>query len=170
MNLFGPNLILRIASLEDIDVILLWENNPEHWLVSNTREAFSREDIVSFISAENDLANANQLRLMAFDENKMPVGCIDLFDYDLRNSRVGLGILVDKQYRGMGYAKEMLQLVIEHCLHVLNLNSLHAEILEENSASVKLFEGAGFELSGTKKQWTWDGKKFQNQRIYQLLR
>jgi diamine N-acetyltransferase len=160
---------IRHAALQDVDAIFQWENNEDHWFVSNTQIPFTREQIVQFIQFENDIYGANQTRFMIFDANDSPVGCIDLFEYDPVNMRVGVGVLIDPKFRGKGYGKAAISLVMEYCVEELRVHQLYAEVLEDNKASQVIFEDMGFVQSGLKKQWMWDGEKFVDQIFYQRL-
>ena len=37
---------------------------------------------------------------MILNADGLPLGCIDLFDFDPVNMRVGVGVLIDPQFRG----------------------------------------------------------------------
>ena len=66
---------------------------------------------------------------------------IDLFDFDFKNSRAGVGILVKEPTdRLKGYGREALKLLVDYSFGHLNLHQLYCHISEENEASIKLFE------------------------------
>ena len=59
------NIILRAPEPGDIDVLYLWENDPEIWQVSNTITPFSRYILEKYIeNAHLDIYQVKQLRLM----------------------------------------------------------------------------------------------------------
>lgn len=166
----GEVVELRAAEPADVDQIFKWENDPDNWLVSNTIAPYSKHQILQFIESANDIFASNQLRLMIALHSGEIVGCVDLFDFDPKNKRAGLGVLIDPIYRGKGYAREALQLTINYGFNLLELHGFYAEVLSTNEASQRLFEHVGFVQTGVKKQWLWAGKNYVDQLFYQILR
>lgn len=166
----GKSVQLRAAEPEDVDQIFKWENDPDNWLVSNTIAPYSKHQILQFIENSNDIFVSNQLRLMITLHSGETVGCIDLFDFDPKNKRVGLGVLMDADYRGKGYASEALQLTLSYGFDLLELHSFFAEVISTNKGSQHLFERVGFERSGVKKEWLWSGDRFVDQIFYQIFK
>ena len=169
MRLKGERCFLRQASKKDVDDIVRWENDTDHWLVSNTSTSYSKDEVEHFIEHENDIFINHQMRLMIINDAENSVGCIDLYDFDVNNKRVGVGILIDPDYRGKGFGIEALLVLSRFCFEHLDVRSIYADVLISNTSSVKLFESAGFELCGTKKDWLWDGNDFIDQNFYQLF-
>jgi diamine N-acetyltransferase len=79
---------------------------------------------------------------------------VDLFDFEPLHRRIGLGILIaDKNDRQKGYAAEALQLVLQYCVEFLECHQVYCHVETDNSASIKLFEKLGFQISGRRKDW-----------------
>ena len=145
---------LRCAEPEDAERIFRWENDRGIWRVSGTHVPYSRFQIEQYLLGDNDIAAQKQLRLMIdLTESGNTIGCIDIFDYDAINSRAGLGILIDKDYRRLGYAKIALALCVEYLFKDLLLHQVYCSIDESNTESQQLFVGQGFELVGRRKDW-----------------
>lgn len=94
MFIKGENIHLRALEPEDVDVLYKWENNREIWHVSNTQTPFSRYVLEQFlVNAHEDIYTNKQLRLIISpNESDIPVGAIDLFDFDPYHLRAGIGI------------------------------------------------------------------------------
>lgn len=163
---------LRALEPEDIDLLFTWENNEEIWTVSHTIAPFSKHILALYIqNSDKDLYETKQLRLMIDNREGKTVGAIDLFDFDPFHSRIGIGILVhNSEDRSKGYATAALQLMIRYCFERLNLHQVYANILTDNQISIKLFTKAGFELSGTKKDWIRAGSEWKDEHLLQLIR
>ena len=145
---------LRCAEPEDAEQIYRWENERDVWRVSGTHTPYSHFQIEQFLLDNNDIAAQKQLRLMIdLTDNSTTIGCIDIYDYDAVNSRAGIGILIDKNYRQQGYAKAALALCVEYLFHDLLLHQVYCSIDESNKESQQLFVGLGFELIGRRKDW-----------------
>ncbi len=161
---------LRVAEPNDADMIYRWENDMEIWRDSETRVPFSLRQIECFLLNNNDLVSEKQLRLIIEDTtNGDAVGCIDIYDYDEFNSRAGIGILIDKNHRGKGYAKNAIAMLIDYCFNTLILNQIYSLVLATNLTSILLFENLGFERCGVKKQWYKTPKGFVDQIEYQYI-
>jgi len=168
----GNKVYLRALEPDDIDVLVEWENNPENWQVSGTLAPYSKRNLEKFIDSSHlEIYQTGQLRLMIADTNsKTPIGTVDIFEFDLFNSRAGVGILIaDEARRNNGYATETLQLVKQYCFNHLGINQLFCNIASDNEASLHLFQKAGFELNGSKKAWLKRGNEFKDEYFLQLL-
>ena len=166
----NENIILRVAEPYDTDTIFRWENDMEIWRVSETIVPFSKHQIEQFLLNNNDLTSEKQLRLMIDDaKNGDTVGCIDLYDFDSFNERAGLGIMIDKNYRGKGYAKQAIRLLLDYCFNTLLLNQIYALTLASSTDSILLFESLGFERCGVRKQWCKTASGFVDQIEYQYI-
>lgn len=177
MKLTGEQIQLRALEPSDIDVIYSWENNTDHWKVSNTQAPFSRHVLKQYIdAAHQDIYSAKQLRLVidAFAEGTpvaRPVGCIDLFDFEPNHLRAGVGILIaEKDDRRKGFATEALKLLVDYCFDTLNLQQLYCNITIDNDPSILLFKKHGFEITGVKKSWLREGNSFKDELLLQLIR
>jgi len=99
------------------------------------------------------------------------IGLIDLFDFDPKNKRAGVGIIIqDENDRHSGYGKEALGLVIGYAFNQLQLHQLYANISTENSASLTLFTTFGFEKIGVKKDWNFTRNRFHDEALFQLIK
>jgi len=174
MILQGTNIVLRAPEPEDIDVLYLWENDPEIWKISSTLTPYSKYVLEQYIlNAHEDIYKARQVRLMIdlkdSGNNSKTIGAIDLFDFDPANKRAGIGILIDKSARNSGYAKEALELLIDYCFSVLSLHQLFCNIGTDNTQSLNLFTKSGFQTIGIKKDWIYFGNKWYDEYILQLI-
>jgi diamine N-acetyltransferase len=164
-------LSLRALEPEDIDLLFLWENNEENWTISHTLTPFSKHTLAQYIrDSHQDIYESRQLRLMMDLKSGKTIGAIDLFDFEPLHMRAGLGILVhNPSDRSRGYATAALNLMIHYCFEKLRLHQLYANILSDNTISLKLFLNAGFEVTGIKKEWIREGSSWQDESILQLI-
>ena len=115
--------------------------------------------------------STKQLRLaICENDDENAIGLIDLFDFDPKNNRAGIGILIkNKDDRNQGIGTESLELLIKYAFYHLNLNQLYANIDSENGASLQLFVKFGFEKIGVKKQWNLVHGKYKDEILFQLI-
>jgi len=172
ITLKGNTVYLRALEPTDLDFIFQLENNEEIWEVSNTTSPFSRFVLTQYLeNSHKDIYEARQLRLViCVSENKKAIGCIDLFDFEPKHKRVGVGILIaSEENKQKGYASEALKLLSNYVFQYLELHQIYAGIIEDNTASIKLFEKLGFIKTGTKKDWISSKGIFKNELQYQLI-
>ncbi|SFS74942.1 GNAT family N-acetyltransferase [Lutibacter maritimus] len=170
-NLIGKNISLRALEPEDIDFLFLTENNELFWEVSSTQVPFSKHLLKQYINnAHQDIYEAKQYRFVICNSTNIPIGMIDLFDFNPQHNRVGIGILLLPQYENKGYATDALELVIDYAFQYLNIHQLYANITSENKKSIALFEKLNFKLVGTKKDWIYTNKQYKDELLYQLIK
>ncbi|MFT5862846.1 MAG: diamine N-acetyltransferase [Flavobacteriales bacterium] len=172
LTLQGVHIFLRALEPEDLTAIHRIENDERLWQVSETQTPFSLYTIKEYVAnAHRDIYEVKQLRLViCLQETNALIGLIDIFDFDALNQRAGLGILIEgDDRRGKGFGFEALQLILRYSKKHLQLHQLYANIGAENASSVAVFEKAGFELVGTKKEWRRFRESFTDELLYQHL-
>ena len=166
------NITLRPLEPEDIELLYQWENNMEIWNVSNTRTPFSKYILAEYIKeSAKDIYETKQLRLIIQNENSIPVGALDLFDFDPYHMRAGIGILIHSTgNRNNGYGSDALNAIFGYAKEVLGIKQLYANIAHKNDVSIHLFEKAGFIETGIKKSWLktstgWEDEVFMQKML-----
>jgi diamine N-acetyltransferase len=168
MKLTGEKIRLRPVEKDDATRLMLWENDPSHWKVSGTEVPFSMTAILDYISQAQNIRSHGQLRLMiCLTENDEPVGALDLYNADFRNLHASVGILIAERSRNRGYASEALLLAEEYARVILGMKNLACSIHGDNVSSIALFEKAGYENVGRRKNWFLDRDKWLDEIIYQ---
>lgn len=171
-TLKGTTIYLRALEPEDLEFLYILENDESIWEVSNTHTPYSKFLIKQYLqNAHQDIYEAKQLRLAICknDENNA-LGLIDLFDFDPKNRRAGIGIVIqEKENRNQGLGSEALSLLIQYAAQNLDLHQLYANINPLNPSSLQLFTNFGFEQIGIKKDWNLIKGQFHSEALYQLI-
>lgn len=167
---------LRAPEPSDVNMLYAWENSMEIWKVSNTITPFSRHVLKKYIEASHlDLWETKQLRLVIEAKTQsslmlVPVGLVDLFEFDPFHLRAGIGILIaNKEYRQKGYATEALSLLVRYCFETLQLHQVFCNISADNLVSQQLFKNVGFQVVGIKKDWQKRVDGWCDELLLQLL-
>ena len=167
-----PDILLRKLEPDDLPLLYQWENDADTWLDGDTHNPLSHEDLRDYIMrTTGDIFRDGQLRLMicpASDStadtplkggvvSAEPVGCVDLYDVDIRNRRAAVAIYVSRKHRNQGYAEAALLELKSYVAHILCFRILYALVREDNSASINLFQAAGFKQVAVLPEWINEG-------------
>ncbi len=171
LTLKGKKVFLRALEPEDLEFIHAIENDQLVWEISNTQTPYSKYLIKQYLDQANkDIYEVKQLRLVISNYDNKTLGMIDLFDFDFKNRRAGVGILIkDEVNRHKGIGTEALNLLVNYSFLNLDLHQLYCNISETNLESIKLFENRGFERVGLKKDWIFNHGTYTNEYVYQLI-
>jgi diamine N-acetyltransferase len=172
ITLKGEHIYLRALEPEDLDFVHAIENDENIWEISNTQTPYSKFLIKQYLEhAHKDIFEVKQLRLVISSYKNDTLGLIDLFDFDFKNNRAGIGVLVkEPKDRDKGFGKEALSLLINYCFTHLGLHQLYCNISEENETSIKLFTKQGFKKIGLKKDWNYINGSYKNEYLFQLIK
>jgi len=173
----GISILLRALEPKDVDLMMIFENDPEVWPVSGTVTPYSKYTLEQYYAnATQDIFAAKQLRLAIDVISEVPntdvtIGYIDLFEFDHIHRRAGVGILIgEKDHRRKGYATEALSLLVKYSFNTLNMHQLYCHIDNRNDVSLRLFSKVGFRTCGVMRDWiAYDGA-WHNVSVLQLIR
>ncbi|MBT8284631.1 MAG: GNAT family N-acetyltransferase [Flavobacteriaceae bacterium] len=169
VELKGKKVNLRALEPEDLDFLYLLENDTRLWEISGTQYPYSRHVLKQYLdNAHRDIYEVKQLRLAICDMDGSLLGLIDLFEFDPKHERVGLGLVILKQEdRKKGMGMEAVDLVTNFAFTSLNVRQVYANVIEDNIPSIKLFEKLGFTRTAVKKDWIrWQGS-YKDQYLFQ---
>ncbi|NVK09044.1 MAG: GNAT family N-acetyltransferase [Tenacibaculum sp.] len=170
-TLTGTHIKLRALEPEDLEFLFQIENNESFWEVSHTQAPFSKFLLKQYLeNAHLDIFEAKQLRLVIDKKSTgKSVGMIDLFDFNPQHKRAGIGILIHPDFQQKGFASEALQLLINYCFTHLHLHQLYANITNNNTNSLHLFEKQNFKQIGIKKDWIFYNGTYKDELLFQLI-
>lgn len=148
--------MIRLRKLEPSDLPFLyqWENDASVWADGDNHNPLSQQDLRDYIaSTTGDIYKDGQLRLIV-EEDGATVGCIDLFDLDIRNRKAALGMYIAPGFRGKGIGKRALEQLETYAFGHLQLRLLYAIIATRNIPCSSLYRAAGYTPSSPLPAWT----------------
>jgi diamine N-acetyltransferase len=172
MTLKGNAIYLRAIEPTDLDFLYMLENDECVWEVSNTATPYSKYVLKQYLeNALRDIYEVKQLRMViCTSENNKAIGFIDLFDFEPKHQRIGVGIIIfSEKDRQKGYASQSLKLLMDYTFTHLGIHQLFANITAGNTASIELFEKLGFKKQGVKKDWIRADGTYKNELFYQYF-
>lgn len=113
--------------------------------------------------------SSGELKLYAFSDNDLPLGCVELYNYDPVNRRAAVGLVVSNEHRHQGHGSAMIQQLTDFCLANTSLHQLYADIAATNLPSLHIFQKAGYAHCATLKDWVLRGDKYIDTLRYQLI-
>lgn len=162
--------ILRAIEPEDLDLLYKIENDQRLWGVGTTNVPYSRYVLHDYIAnTSGDIYSDQQVRLIIENGVGDTVGIVDITNFDAKNCRAEVGIVIACEYRQQGFAKQALAKITEYALQVLHLHQLYAIIDSDNETSLKLFEKAGFSYICQLNDWLYDGRKYHHAQLMQFF-
>jgi len=164
------NLQLRKVEPSDLPFLYQWENDACAWADGANHNPLSQQDLREYIAnTTGDLYKDGQLRLIiesritnhhgSADRQKSPItnatiGCIDLFDLDIRNRRAAIGMYIAPEFRGQGLGKAAVKTLEDYAFNHLDLRLLYAVIATNNEPCSRLYQSLEYVPSSVLAGWT----------------
>jgi len=149
--LSSGRLILRPLQIEDALEIYMYRSNAnanqfQGWIPSDLSDV--KDFILTRISPEINIPDTwFQMAMVERESNKI-IGDIGIHFLKSDNSAVELGITLNQDFHGNGFASEALTAIITHLFSKLNKQHVFATIDPNNGSSIRLFERLGFRRQG----------------------
>lgn len=167
------NDIITLRALEptDIDLLFRWENDSTLWETGSSIAPFSRLQLWEYIqNYDGNIHTANQLRLIIeLHSTNEAIGTIDLYDYDPRNNRCYIGILIDPAYQRHGYGTQALTIATRYATYILGIHTLAAIIATDNTPSIHLFTTCNYTNTATLTDWLKRGNTYTPAHLLQHI-
>lgn len=162
-------LTLRAPETEDLEKLFIWENDSSLWHIGNAIAPYTHKQLWDYIdSYEADIFKSRQLRFVIVkNDTNTPIGTIDLFDFDPINRHASIGILIDNEYRGNGFASSAINLLCTYCNEHIGIHSLLAITEKSNLGGINLFRTCGFDTCGSLRSWVRHGNTYNDAIIFQ---
>ena len=161
---------LRALEPEDLDFLYEMENDESLWAVGCTNVPYSRQVLLDYItSATADIYIDKQVRMMVENEDGEVVGIIDLMNFDPRNLRAELGIVIKKQFSGKGLAVSAVRHLQQYAKNILHLHQIYAIVADNNEKAVKMLQTAGFQGDRMLLGWLFDGERYRDAYFFQCF-
>ena len=161
---------LRAMEPEDLDLLYAIENDRSLWAVGVTSVPYSRYVLHDYIAnTHNDIYADGQVRMMVESADDGVVGIADIMNFDPKNRRAEMGLVIMNQYRRKGYAASVVRQMKRYAIEVLHLHQLYVIIADTNVAAVEVFRRADFNEAARLPQWLFDGKNYADALLLQTF-
>ena len=152
MKLQGKNVTLRPITMDDIDNLLEWFNDPEVCQFITRRLPMQKESEEEWIISLGKRQDTNVTFMMETTDTQEALGTIGL-GFRWIHRRAGFGIAIgNKEHWGKGIGTEATNLILDYAFNTLNLRKVNLEVLANNPRAIRCYEKCGFVKSGLLKE------------------
>ena len=138
---------IRRAVLDDWLLIHQWENDPVLWNISDEAGPFTQDQIRFFLEHQNDINHQLQERWLIL-LNHLPIGMIDVFQWDVSQSSAGVGIVImGSNLHGRGYGRKALQALEVEMKNLYLIQKFWAIVWAGNKKAIEFFLKCGYSLT-----------------------
>ena len=137
-------LLLREATKEDCTLLFRWANDPEVRLTSLSPEPIDWDDHVVWLTKK--LIDPSCHIFIASNTEGVPVGQIR-FDVQ-QDGSAAIDVHIAGESRGRGYGTSLIVEALDRLFCSTDIRIVHAYQRPENTASIRVFEKAGFRSAG----------------------
>jgi RimJ/RimL family protein N-acetyltransferase len=113
-----------------------------------------KKDNKDIVKTYEELLKSNNSYLFGVykKDTDVLIGKESYFDYNSRNKNAEIGYFTLPEFRGQGFTKESLKLMIYILFNHLSMNKITAQTGEFNTESVELLKSLNFKLDGKLRQ------------------
>ena len=154
MNLRGRQVTLRAIEPDDLSRLQAWANDPQvQRLLGGWHFPVSRADQQAWLAGLS--CRSNDQRFAVDADGVGLVGTANLVSINWKNRTAFHGVMIgDAEHRGRGLGRDTIMAVMRHAFDELDLALLDTDIIEYNTASLKVHvEHCGWQVQGIKRGW-----------------
>ena len=160
---------IMLKKLERGQLDMLKMLKDESWFGTHNIAIVNMDDQYKWFDS---LDNRKNIVMIAYDtlhENKI-VGLYKIWNIDWMNRKYDEAMDVFSWERGKGYGYTVLEAGVAFGFEILNINRQDAEVLETNTASLKVHKKNGFTIEGLKRKAIWKPGGYVNSVVLGITR
>jgi ribosomal-protein-alanine N-acetyltransferase len=170
-ELTTARLRLRAPTLEDAEALFGIYGDPEAMRYVGREPMTSPEEMREKLTRDLEAEQRGEAVRWActLRGEQRAIGFLALFHWSQRDRRAELGYVLARSHWGQSVMKEVLPVVVRYGFEVMKLHRIEARIDPENTASLKLAEGLGFQREGLLRDENFSGGRFRSTLCLGLL-
>jgi RimJ/RimL family protein N-acetyltransferase len=98
------------------------------------------------------------------------VGGINIHTIDQKNGTFSFGVRTYTPYRGKGYAKEALRIVLRYGFYEMRFQKCNSGCMDTNEASIRLHKSLGFREEGRQRRTIYTNGRHYDHLLFGLTR
>ena len=136
--------------------------------LTGCKEAFTREEVISFFIKSIDADDRYFFLLIAPDGRIIGESVINEIDQNLRCANFRIGIFHSDE-RGQGLGTWMTEVTRDFAFEELKLHRLELDVYSFNPRAQKVYLNAGFKIEGVLQDAIMDGDKYADDILMAML-
>ena len=171
MEVRGPSLSLRYATLRDVPALFELGSDPEVTRFFSWGPYTSPAQptaYVEWVTAARE--RGERLEFLIVGPDGGPIGVTGLSEFSQRDRRAVVGTWLGRRHWGTGANRESKALVARLAFEALALTRLGAYADVENPRSQAALIGLGFEREGVLRSWHRHGSRVRDVVLFSLLK
>lgn len=169
MNIIGDLVILRSVEKDDLEIMQKWANDPSiQYMLGGWHFPVNRNDQEKW--HQNLSCNSMNQRFLVVNSSNNKIGMANLLNINFKDGNAELGLLLDPEYQGKGYGKEIVETLMKYAFQELRLNRLETSIIAINIPSLNLFlKKCNWKQEGILRNWYFRKNEFIDKIILGIL-
>ena len=161
--------LLRMPLPEDRQIFISMRNDIE---LQGMLMARARPNTESKIDewVKKKLSDENGVFFVIADvTSNKAIGYLQLTNMDFIHQRGDLGICINKQHQGQGYAKDALELLEGYAKNLFNIRKIVLQVLNENHRAIRFYEKMAYRSVGILQEHFYLNDKFHAVRLMEKI-
>ncbi len=165
---------LEDASNSDLEQLYMWRFDHQNYDAFYTFPNVNVEQFSSWMTS--NLNDKSQKNFVLKTTEGQLIGTISLLNIDNHNKRAEVGrvLLGENEFKGKGFAKNMMKELHNYAFNELGLEKLYLEVFEDNLPACGLYKSCGYEQEGLLKKHIFKdgylhGKKIKEPKWHNIL-
>jgi [ribosomal protein S5]-alanine N-acetyltransferase len=170
VELIGPSLALRYATVADVPALFELGSDPEVTRFFSWGPYTSMIEPAAYIAglpAERE--SGERLDFLIVDPGQRAIGVTGLTELSARDRRAVVGTWLGRRHWGTGANRESKALIAHLAFRVLGLERLGAYTDLDNPRSQRALTKLGFQREGVLRRWHRHGSEVHDVLVYSLL-
>lgn len=167
----GDRIILRTPRMSDVDDIVDGVQHPDIPRFTFVPKPYHRQDGVDFVRLCRKWLREKSAYAFGIIEKESGkyIGGIGLHGVSAKHKRGEFGYWMNVKYRGRGYVKEAVAMILKFGFNDLKFARMTAHCMSTNTISEKIIRGAGLKYEGTLRKHIKHHGRWKDMKVFGIL-
>lgn len=168
-SLSGRKVTLRPGNESDYYLLYKWYNDVELNKLAGWNDSKVTADKLRYNMSRS--FGYDPMNLMIDNEKGVPIGTIQLYDFNEQDKSCKLGIRIgDRDHWSKGYGEDAVRTLLEYAFMKIDIYRVTLKVYEYNTRAVNCYIKCGFQNEGRTRQSAYIDGKFYDEIIMGALK
>ena len=169
IELKGKRVVLRPGYDSDVSYLLKWYNDYD--LNRLAGWSSSKATVAKLKYNMSKSFGYDPMNLMIDNEDSIPIGTIQLYDFNEQDKSCKLGIRIgDKNCWGKGYGEDAVNTILDYAFTKLDMYRVALRVYEYNGRAIRCYEKCGFHHEGRSRQSAFIDGTYYDEVLMAILK